>query len=354
MNSSVSGWLIILITAITGFYSLFYVIESDLGDLGIGEKIEGVFCEQAATESLARCEFSRDVNYRIYRVSDSSLNSKLNELEKILSVSSNSKFDQFNEASEHDAIRSMVLLHTVMNLEKYSHSEKYNSIPKVTKILSKYWRNYPEYVAASRCVDCGNHSDSIRELALNIKSKPEYVHRLALGSTRLLTMLDDYPVIKVGNLENHFKARAELSYSSRSNAISRYLIQQQDWVGLKAYVHNGPGAFALPNSDLDSIPREIIEQAWIESVSGGFDNLDVSQYLLQSGYRPALRWLVWYLAGDYEYFSHRKYNLKHNRSMLVSSTDFGHLHGAELAMYYSENWQNIKWDEKSNRWLTNK
>jgi len=353
MNNVMSGFLTMIIAAIIGFYSLSYVIDSNLGEANLAQKIEDVFCRQATLESLARCEFSRDINYRIYRVSDLSLDSKLNELEKILAATSDSNYDQLSELSEHHAIRAMVLLHTVMNLERHSNSDKYAAIPKVTEILSKYWRDYPEYVAASRCVDCGNHSNVIKTLALSTNLKREYVHRLVLGSTRLLSMLDDFPNNEIANLNNHFRARAELSYSSYGNLISRHLIRQRDWAGLKAFVYNGAGAWALNNSNLRSIPREIIEQAWVESVSGGDDgSLNVTHYLLESGYRPALRWLVWYLAGDYDYFNYKKYRIEDNRSMLAAMTDFGHLQGPELAEYYSNNWQAIEWDEKSNRWLT--
>ena len=113
---------------------------------------------------------------------------------------------------------------------------------------------------------------------------------------------------------------------------------------------NNAGAWVTGNSELSLIPRDIVEQAWIQSISRGDDHPQVLRYLIQTGYRPALRWLIWQLSGDYEYFRLRPKQIEEKRALLSSSTDFGGFEGGDLAEYYSNNWQEVVWNKQSSRW----
>ena len=89
------------------------------------------------------------------------------------------------------------------------------------------------------------------------------------------------------------------------------------------------------------------------SVAGGYDSPRLTRHLIKTGYRPALRWLIWLAAGNVDYL--KTYHYKHNEKQryddfLKERLDIPQTGFSDLAGFYSENWQKLKWDEGLIRW----
>jgi hypothetical protein len=87
----------------------------------------------------------------------------------------------------------------------------------------------------------------------------------------------------------------------------------------------------------------------------GYDKPELTEYLLQRGYRPALRWLVWLQDGSAPYltdkYTHYRHYAPRYEQMLKSFTDFPVSRGSELGAFYSRHWRDIHWDDYSKKWL---
>lgn len=254
--------------------------------------------------------------------------------------------------SEVEATRLLTVLYAI----QYSRSsELYASgvYEGSARLLNQIWEAYPELVVGSACYYCGHQSRYLNSHLLTQMPTPEVLHQMYKMNPSLLGAAKAKNLFTSSTLHELALIHADLSAAgdgSSATAVADILIQHQEYDQLMKWSYKGlNGGRSLGNASLATIPRENVIAAWENGVRIGYDDPNLSQFLVGTGYRPALRWVIWYLSGDYPYLSQRGEAAKY-KGILMRYTDFPVNTNTQLAEYYSDNWRRIKWDDSLGKW----
>lgn len=263
---------------------------------------------------------------------------------------------QWNYGSESDAAR---LLTIVRALELGRHSQRRQNAEAevaITRLLRGIWAEYPSLVAASACLYCGSSFKRVSTLVKVGSDAPEQLKQLAAGHPRLLTEIAPIGVLSPAEIRELALIHAELSgagVSGTAEFIGSILKEEGNHKLLEAWVTKGlNGGRALGTAGLGALPREVVIAAWENGVRLGYDQVELSEYLVAQGYRPALRWVVWLESTSYKYLHGWSYERVEGQyeSILARHTRFPSSKGDSLARFYSNNWASIEWEPKSGQW----
>ena len=257
------------------------------------------------------------------------------------------------QGSEAEAARYLSLLLSIEKSRRHQHRENYSAIPNTIKSIYNIWTSYPLLVARSACTFCYNHSNKMEKLINSSSLDNATLEKLAHDPTFFSYMKNSQ------NITDEQKMRFADMHASLSSAgssktaevIGEILINQERWDILNLWVSKGlNGSRSISKHDLSKIPFNIVVSAWEHGVSIGYDQAALTQFLIKSGHRPALRWLIWLLGTDYQYL--KGYNFDRQEgiytSILRQYTNFHQYKGNDLAHFYNRNWQSIHWHK--NKW----
>lgn len=260
--------------------------------------------------------------------------------------------------SEAEAVKLLTVLQSLTLARQRQSQENYSAIPTITYLLKPIWRKYPQLVAAHSCLYCGNSFNVLSKLVAEGENNYSTLQPLGEGHPRLLREINLHHDVDAESTLKIAQLQAELLQAgdaSSAEFVGQLLAQGQHYSQLKMWVSNGlNGGRALTKLDLDSLPLDIVIKAWEQGVSSGYDTVQLSQFLVGKGYRPALRWVVWLQSGELPYLQSWSYKREQSKYqlMLKNFTDFPENSGSGLAHYYSQNWKSIYWDNSEKRWRT--
>lgn len=271
-------------------------------------------------------------------------------------LSSSLSYFEWLDGGESDAVKYLVLIQSIIDGRRHQHMLNNEALDEQRSLLEPIWKEYPELVAASSCTYCRNHSKVMEGLLKSIPSVSEkQLTNIALDVTFFGTILNQ-ELISTEIINRFLPLHAGLSSagdSGTARAIGGALVKQEKWADLQPWVDNGlNGGRSLDGIDLEKLPREIVVTAWQQGVSLGYDNIELTEHLVASGHRPALRWLIWLLSTDYKYlhgYAYRRLQSQYAQ-MLNKYSNFAPFQGEGLATFYNQNWKKIKWDSKFGRW----
>ena len=263
---------------------------------------------------------------------------------------------KWNGGDEQDAIRFLSL---ITALENGRQGESGMS-STMSSILEGVWNKYPDIVASSHCLDCSRFYKNV--LKPYFKAGTENTARIkqiALGHPRFLQAIYQSGQLNVKDLKSIARLQAELLSSEHADParfIGDVFLKDNDLESLHHWSSKGwNGSFALgAYPRFTQLPRHIIVDAWERGVLAGADNAELTRYLVSTGYRPALRWLLWVHAGNLSYFKNTTYQAQkdqHNDLILSLHIDFPIESKDDLTGFYSKHWKDISWDAVKNKWV---
>jgi len=261
--------------------------------------------------------------------------------------------------SSSSAAKFITLVGLLQESRQHDSSGAYKALGNIAEKLGTVWTIYPELVVAKTCIFCGSYTSSIIQKLGERKSQNlKAITRMAKLHPLLFASV--YPHIDKAIAQDAAMQLALLKGAgseASAIAIGKHLNADMPTHYLNAWVTQGlNGTRALNDLDFNSVPLETRILAWESGILIGYDPIELTQHLTAEGYRPALRWLVWLNGTPLKYlqgWSHERNNAKYN-ALLDQHTDFGHLGGNALAMFYSDNWSNIFWDDQQSRWIANR
>lgn len=265
---------------------------------------------------------------------------------------------QWSDGSEADAVKLLTLLNNLKLSRSRQNAENYRAIPLIGKLLEPVWKKHPDMVAASSCLYCGNGFKVLSNLIASNDTDIEQLKSLAVGHPRMLKEVASQSLFEQKELDKVVRLQAALSSAGDSGTaeyIGKHLLQKNDYKNLGVWLNKGlNGSRALADTDLNSLPYDLVVSAWQQGVSLGYDQVGLSQYLVGSGYRAALRWVLWLQDSNLEYIRSWSYKREEGKYkfILEKYTDFPVKSGESLTQYYSDNWKNIYWDSTQKRWLS--
>lgn len=290
-----------------------------------------------------------------YSKSQGSLNEVVARLPHLSSVLS---YFAWRDGDEAEAVRYMVLMQSLAYSRSYQAHLNYDAIDQFISQIKPVWEKYPKLVAGSSCTYCSMHSDVMPRLLNSAHSLPEeFLTDIALDALFFSAMIKGRSV----NLDKQDDLLAMHAYLSSpgdystAQVIGGGLVKTKNWRDLEVWVANGlNGGRSLGKISLINLPREIVIAAWEQGVSLGYDSVDLTRYLVSTGHRPALRWLIWLLATDYKYLHSYSYKREESKykQLVEKYTYFPVDGGEELAGYYNKNWRSIRWDATDHHWVT--
>jgi hypothetical protein len=261
------------------------------------------------------------------------------------------------QGTEPEAARYLVLMNSLETGRRHQSRENWQAIPNTVSKLYDIWLQFPLLVAGSSCTFCNNHSSKMKKLfELSSPLTQSQAAGLAQDVTYFASMVKNKNLSEQ-DIPLYASLHASLSAagnSATSEQVGKILIEQQQWSDLNLWVDKGlNGGRALSGTDLSTLPRHIVITAWEQGVALGYDQASLTRYLVSSGHRPALRWLVWLLGTDYKYLHEYGFNRQQPQYVDISNqfTQFNGYKGKSLAQFYNANWQNIQWHEKTKTWL---
>ena len=355
---SVTRLLVIaLLFSAMGYVSIQRVLFEQQNQQVVVELLQNIklgLCEQGIRLPMVNC-FKGSLIKGNLQAGNESLNQQFARLPNLSSAVE--KLQWFN-GSEADAVKLLTLLNNLKLSRSRQSAENYRAIPLISKLLKPVWKKYPDMVAASACLYCGNSFKVLSNLIANNNTDNEQLKSLAVGHPRMLREVASQNLFESNKLNEIVKLQAALSSAGDSGTakfIGKILLENNDYRNLRVWLNKGlNGSRALGNVDLDSLPYDLVVTAWQQGVSLGYDQVELSQYLVSSGYRPALRWVLWLQDSNLKYI--RNWNYKRQQGkyafILEKYTDFPIRNGAALTQYYSDNWHNVYWDNTQKRWLS--
>lgn len=263
---------------------------------------------------------------------------------------------QWNNGTEADAVKLLTILNNLTLSRSRQSSENFRAIPAIVMLLQPVWKKYPDMVAAASCLYCGNSFNVLSKLIASNDTDIESLKRLAMGHPRMLREVASQNIFSPDELNHIVKIQAALSSAGDSGTaefVGKILLQNQDYQRLRVWLTRGlNGSRALGNTDLDSLPFELVVAAWEQGVKLGYDQVKLSQYLVSKGYRPALRWVLWLQDSQLKYIRSWSFEREKDKytSILKTYTDFPLKSGDELIKFYSDNWRKVNWDKNKKRW----
>ena len=260
---------------------------------------------------------------------------------------------KWNDGDEQDAAR---FLSVIKTLNSGRYNESYFVSSAMTGLIDPVMRKYPDIVAASHCLYCGSFfSDVLKPYFAEGTENNKEINQLALGHPRFLQALYQAGNIKLNNLNEIAELQAELLTSGDVDTvrfIGNILLKQSNLALLNQWTSKGMnGGYAISEySKLLRLPEPLIIGAWQQGVKRGEDNAVLTRYLISTGYRPALRWLIWYHGSNLTYFQTHQHKMekdRYNDFLVERYLDFPKESQSDLAGFYSKNWKNIVWDARS-------
>lgn len=255
------------------------------------------------------------------------------------------------DGSEADAARLLAIIRT---LELSRRNDE--AVDPTADLLSRVWQRYPQLVAASACVSCGEQEDILAALLERNHANPEELQPIFIGNSALMRVYDQTIGIEQDVLETLARIHAYLGHTPHSKP-ERYigaLLWEMNAVNeLRAWAERGIGT--LYDLELDSVPQDIVIKAWRSSLESGFSLPGSTGFLMAHGYRPALRLLLWFEGAELTYLESRNYKFSQDeyRELVDRHTNFSDRSGTELAEFYNGNWRDIQWDANTRAWKLN-
>jgi len=299
-------------------------------------------CEAPMAETQRSPDLVHSTNARQYLASLPDLATALTKL-------------QWLGGDEEAAVRFLSVMHAI----RMSRNSDHARVADVMKpMMRPMWDAYPQITSASVCTFCGAASKISKEFASERTLEPEIATRMSRNHVGYFVALADKGSFAPDETQRLAATFAQLvpgDYSTQV-AIANLLTEQHEYAALQMWVANNMnGGFALDNiPDLASIPRDVLTTAWERSASAGYDSRRLTEYLVKTGYRPTLRFVVWMQDGAAKYLSSKnaRYGSERGRyaSLLSRYTNFPELEGRALGEYYSTNWRDIQWDPERAQW----
>lgn len=267
---------------------------------------------------------------------------------------------KWNDGDEQDAMRFLSIIKS-LNASRYSESYFVSSI--MSGLIDPVMQKFPDIVAASYCLYCGQFfNDTLKPYFEEGTLNNEVINQLASGHPRFLQALYHSGNIKLDNMGEIARLQAEILSSGDSEAaklIGSILLKENNLELLHHWVSKGwNGGYAITEySTLLKLPRQITIDAWQRAITRGVDNAVLTRYLVSTGYRPALRWLIWYHGSNLSYFQGHQHKMerdRYNDFLVERYLDFPKQSHNDLAGFYSKNWKNITWDASKQQWVVAK
>ncbi len=263
----------------------------------------------------------------------------------------------WNNGDEQDAVRLLTIMSTLQyGRQRESHLVQSSS----TKILGPVWNKYPEIVAASSCLYCGMfYNNVLKPYMTEGTENTEHLNTLALGHPRFLQAIYASGQLNIDEFTKIGFLQAELLHPGdykTAKFIGDLLLKHSKIDLLHTWSsRGGNSSYAISEyQSLIQLPQALIIDSWQAGVARGSDNSVLTRYLISTGYRPALRWLLWLHAGNLSYLQDRQYKLQRDRynDFLVDEyLDFPKESHDDLTGFYSKNWQNITWRAEQKKWV---
>jgi len=264
---------------------------------------------------------------------------------------------QWNNGSEQDAVRFLTLISTL----SYGRQREAHLVTSAhATLLKPLWKDYPELVAASHCLYCGSFFNYvIKPFIQEGSTHTAFLHAVALGHPRYLKVVSDSNQLPLNDVTDIVKLQAEISSSgdaATAKFIGDILIRENEIDLLNHWASKGwNGSYAINNhNNLEQLPRNLIINAWQRGIARASDNALITRHLVGTGYRPALRWLLWSHAGDLAYFKnrqHQQHKNAYNNHIIKDYFAFPQESYKDLASFYSNHWRDIHWDKNSSKWI---
>jgi hypothetical protein len=269
---------------------------------------------------------------------------------------------KWNNGDEQDAAR---FLSVITALENGRLSEP--GMPSTaSSVLDAVWNKYPDLVATSHCLNCSRFYQHILGPFFKAGSKNKSrIKQIALGHPRFLQVSYQSGQIELAGLKKVARLQAELLTSEDADTakfIGDILLKStsqgnnKDLTLLHHWSSKGwNGSYAVSDyHKMLELPKNILADAWQRGVLAGADNAELTRYLVSTGYRPALRWLLWSHTSDLSYFKNRTYQDqidRYNDLIMSLYVDFPVESKDDLTGFYSKNWKSISWDISRKKWV---
>lgn len=262
---------------------------------------------------------------------------------------------QWHGGDEAAAVRFLSVMHAI----RMGRASDHVRVADVMKpMMRPMWDAYPQITSASVCTFCGAASTISKQFASERALDPEIATRMSRNHVGYFVALADKRIFTPDETHRLAVTYAQLATGDYRTqvAIANLLAEQHEYAVLRIWVANNMnGGFALDEiPDLASVPRDVLITAWERSASAGYDSRRLTEYLMKTGYRPTLRFVVWMQDGAANYLSSKnsRYGSERGRyaGLLSKYTNFPELQGRLLGEYYSTNWRDIKWDPERSQW----
>ena len=318
------------------------------------QKIKLDLCEQGIRLPMVNCTKAVLIKNNL-KESKEALNQQFARLANLSSAAGKL---QWTNGSESDAVKLLTVLNNLKLSRSRQNAENYRAIPLISSLLEPIWRKYPDMVAASSCLYCGNGFKVLSNLIASNDTDIEQLKNLAVGHPRMLREVASQNLFEPKELDKVIRLQAALSSAGDSGTaeyIGKNLLQNQDYKNLRVWLNKGlNGSRALGDTNLNSLPYDLVVTAWQQGVSLGYDQVGLSQYLVGTGHRAALRWVLWLQESNLEYIRSWSYKREQGKYIFILEkyTDFSVKSGKSVTQYYSDNWKNVYWDNTQKRWLS--
>lgn len=215
----------------------------------------------------------------------------------------------------------------------------WNKYPKLAVASQPYWRFYHdsnmyEWFTASR-----QHDDYLASLVETIP------HLLGQFHTQVKPLQSE--------LLDLSRSQAPLAYhGNRYGFLGSVLLKHKDNAALHDLVINTNSAAPIMGHDWSLILPETVHLSWQRGMLNGDDLPQFTAKLVESGYRPALRWTVW-MSAEGRRSNSLSRMARYTQSyvnILQKKTVFNKDESQAWDEFYSDNWGNIDWDETSRKW----
>lgn len=264
----------------------------------------------------------------------------------------------WDHGSDIDATRLLSVLQASIIARSHQSNKNREASAAVVSLLRPLWKQSPQLVAAASCLYCSRDFAVMKSLIEFEPGSFESLLGLGLGHPRLLAEID-----KNYSLETDFVTRVtqlHAEFVSPGDAgtagfVGLALANNGDYERLKVWSSKGlNGGRALRSLDLSTLPLDLVISTWQQGVSIGYDTVELTEFLVSQGYRPALRWLVWLVGGELEYIRTWSFQREEGRyqSLFSSLTDFPLTDGPGFAKHYNQNWQQITWNQELEKWVS--
>ena len=221
-------------------------------------------------------------------------------------------------------------------------------------LLSEIGVDYPYLALASTCFYCIDHSNFLRNhLAIIKNSFPE----LTAASKHLPTFIQlavDKNWVSKTDADTAAVVIAYLYKAGDTQAaqnIKQRLINQKNYPALTNWISDGlNGGRAFNTHDFPRLPRDMVIAAWEQGAGMAYAPNDLTEYLVSTGHRPALRYVIWLKSNAAPYLTHHAGYGNDSEYLLHQYTNFPVTSGGKLVEYYNQHWAQITWHQDENIW----